>query len=143
MNTLPMSDCHALPQVAMPFMNTVHSEELALVNHLLKDIKAERPSTEITEQINAWHDHTVAHFQREERYMRECNFPPYSIHKSEHDTALQQLSQVRDEWLSAYDYQSLESYIVNAWRPWLDNHIGTLDFVTAHFFQQCGITVEL
>ena len=143
MNTQPIFDGDSLPQVAMPFMNTVHFEELELVNSLLSDIRAQKPVSTITKQVSQWHDHTVAHFEREEHYMRECNFPPYPIHKSEHEAALAKLTEMKETWLATNDYQVLENYIVNLWRPWLDNHIGTLDFVTAQYFMQCGISAEL
>lgn len=48
------ADWDALPNVAMPFMNTVHGDELALVSRLLADLENAAAPASIDAQIAAW-----------------------------------------------------------------------------------------
>lgn len=136
------SDCSTLPEVALPFMNTVHCEELALVGELLKQLNSKAAPEVIDQQMAAWLEHTEAHFAREEGLMAEYNFFAYSPHQMEHEQALQELRTVQQQWQEDRNYESLSSYIVN-WRVWLEQHVGSMDFVTAHFLSQFDIKVEL
>lgn len=138
-----LQGCDALPQVAMDFMNTVHCEELGLVIDLLAALDEGVSIDEIGAKLNAWFEHTTAHFEREERLMQEYQFPPYPIHKREHDQALQTLKSVQSQWQASHDNAALARYIKDDWRPWLQQHISTMDRVTATFFSQFDIQVEL
>lgn len=136
------ADWEALPDVAMPFMNTVHSDELALVTRLLASLEnAAAPST-IDAQMSAWVEHTQAHFAREERLMQAYNFFATPCHQGEHETALLQLLGVQQQWLRERDTAILLDYI-HYWREWLQQHISTMDFVTANFLSPFNIQVEL
>lgn len=136
------TDCSSLPEVALPFMNTVHCEELTLVGDLQKQLDSKAEPAIIDQQMAAWVDHTVAHFAREERLMAEYSFFAYVPHQMEHEQALQELRVVQQQWSEERNYEALSSYIMN-WRAWLELHIGSMDFVTAQFLSQFDINVEL
>ena len=137
------SDCRALPEVAMPFMNTVHCEELTLVARLLSQLEATAPPEKIDALMNEWLAHTEAHFAREERLMDSYRFPPYPIHQMEHQRALDELNAAHQAWLSSRGNQALQDYIQSTWRPWLQQHVATLDKVAAQFLSQFDIEVTL
>ena len=137
-----METCKELPQVALEFMNTVHCEELLLTRELLKAVKAGEES-EVSRLLDAWLEHTIQHFEREERLMQEYRFPPFPVHQNEHRRALGTLHTVRARWQQEHDFQALESYIRDDWEPWLGNHIGTMDRVTASYLSQFNIKVDL
>lgn len=136
------ADWNALPNVAMPFMNAVHSDELALVSRLLTDLGNAADPANIDAQIAAWVEHTKAHFAREERLMHEYDFFATPCHQGEHKTALLQLLGVQQQWLRERDTALLQDYI-HHWREWLQQHISTMDFVTAQFLSQFDVQVEL
>ena len=136
-------DCTVLPQVAMPFMNDVHCEELALVARLLTQLQDHAPIEDINSLLIEWLAHTEVHFAREERLMEEYRFPPYPIHKMEHQKALESLKSSQQLWLDSHNYAALERYIKQEWRVWLQQHISTMDTVTANFFSQFDIQVDL
>ncbi len=144
MNTkTEFNDCNALPEVAMPFMNTVHCEELTLVAGLLAKVKAQAPTEEIDAVLAEWVTHTEEHFAREERLMEEYRFPPFPIHQSEHMQALDSLRSAQKNWQDSREADALANYIEVDWREWLQQHVGTLDLVTANFLSQFGIEVDL
>lgn len=140
MNTLP--DCSQLPEVALPFMNVVHCEELTLVRTLLKALQEKAAPEIIDQHMQNWLEHTTAHFAREERLMAEYNFFAYPMHQSEHEQVLQELCVQQQRWQEQRNYEALSSYILN-WRSWLEQHISSMDFVTAQFLSQFDIKVEL
>jgi len=142
MNT-QFKNCDALPQIEMEFMNIVHCEELHLVGQLAEMLENSVPESEIDEALANWVAHTREHFEREEVLMHEYRFPPYPIHKREHEQALQSLLDVQLNWMDNHDAAALLSYIKQDWRNWLQQHILSMDRVTAHFFKQMGVEVRL
>lgn len=137
------SNCEALPQIEMEFMNIVHCEELQLVSKLVGLIEAQAQADDITQKLDDWLAHTREHFEREERLMNEYRFPPYPIHKMEHEQAIDALTAAQKNWLDSRDSDALLNYIRQEWRNWLQQHIMTMDTVTAHFFKQMGVEVQL
>lgn len=139
--TLDFSLAH-LPRVALSFMNAVHGEELGLVNTLIAQLDEQTSDQQISEQLAAWVAHTQAHFERENFLMQEYHFFAYAMHLNEHVQALQQLLAVQQAWNTVADRAALRIYI-HDWRQWLEQHISTMDFVTAQFLSQFPIPNEI
>lgn len=139
-NTLDFS-ASQLPQVALEFMNSVHAEELALVSELLIQLDGDNNNADISAQLKAWVAHTQAHFERENFLMQEYHFFAYPMHAGEHVQALQQLNSVQTAWDESADREVLRGYI-QSWRQWLQQHISSMDFVTAQFLSQFPIPNE-
>lgn len=129
-----------LPVVAMDFMNNVHYEDVEIINVLFECVLAyEKEANEanfdaINNQYATWYAHTVVHFEGEETKMLELNFPPYSMHKGEHDKALQRMDEVYQRWNQNKNIQILKMYLIEELPAWLVLHIQTMDTVTAMFF---------
>ena len=137
-------DCSTIPQVALDFMNTVHCEELTLVQSISGLIDADAPDIDrISDLLKEWVTHTGQHFERENRYMQEYRFPAYPVHSQEHDAALEQIRQVQQQWDHEHDLESLRQYVQQEWPAWFNNHISTMDFITAQFLSQFDFEVEL
>jgi len=139
MSLIPQNE---IPQVAMAFMNDVHAEDVEIINDLYERILAykqdagEANAAAIDAQFERWYEHTLDHFEGEETKMLELNFPPYSMHKSEHDKALAQMENVYRGWKEKRDIRRLHEYITKDIPLWLSNHIQTMDTVTSMFFKQ-------
>lgn len=129
-----------IPVVAMDFMNVVHKEDVEIINVLFNlilvyDIEQnEENYRAINTQYKKWLAHTVAHFEGEEVKMRELRFPPYHVHKGEHDNALIRMNTVFKNWEQSRNIQALKMYLIEEVPVWLTNHIRTMDTVTAMFF---------
>lgn len=140
----------SLPAVALSFMNEVHHEELNLVHELLAQLDAEQTDESVNKaaneaisaQLAQWLAHTQAHFERENFLMQTYHFFAYPLHAAEHELALQQLSAVQSAWEQLTDRAALRAYI-QTWRNWLQQHISTMDFVTAQFLSQFPIPNNL
>ena len=134
-------DVKTLPMVAMDFMNDVHVEDVEIINDLFALVLAyeHEPNGANEEALNAkykeWFEHTVDHFKGEEEMMLETNFPPYHMHKGEHDNALRTMDAVFAKWLESKEIRVLKMYLIETLPAWLNNHIQTMDTVTAMFFK--------
>lgn len=130
-----------LPLVAMDFMNEIHKEDVAILNRLYDAVcVCEQKSTEENqEQIGSlyqeWLEHTVSHFAGEEKEMQAKGFPPYPIHKGEHENSLTQMRMVLETWQQQKNPEKLRLYLESYVQDWLLNHIQTLDTVTAMFLK--------
>lgn len=130
-----------LPLVAMEFMNETHLEDVDIINALYDSIlkyKEEENSNnfnDVSTKYQEWFTHTVNHFQNEEIKMQEMQFPPYLMHKGEHDNALHIMDKVFREWSENRDSSKLKEYLEEYLKPWLLNHIQGMDTVTASFFK--------
>jgi hemerythrin len=133
-------DKSTLPQVAMEFMNDVHDEDVDIINDLYELVlKLEQePSIENEEALEKkyqeWFEHTVEHFRGEEEKMQELRFPPYPMHKGEHDNALRKMDGIFRVWKDTKDLSIIKSYLMDELPQWLTHHIQTMDTVTAMFF---------
>ncbi|MFT7860457.1 MAG: hemerythrin family protein [Sulfurimonas sp.] len=133
-------DIKNMPLVAMEFMNNTHTEDVEIINKLYELILAyeasptEENKKKIDEQYGKWFEHTIEHFRVEEEMMQEKKFPPYPMHKGEHDNALSVMDEVFRHWQAKGDISVLKNYFNEHLVPWLVNHINTMDTVTARFF---------
>lgn len=130
-----------MPLVAMEFMNEVHTEDVEIINELYELVLSyEHSPTEankelVDEKFTQWYDHTVEHFKKEEEMMIEKNFPPYPMHKGEHERALLQMREVYKQWSQKGDIAILKTYLSTELPAWLVQHIQSMDTVTAMFFK--------
>ncbi|QOP40254.1 bacteriohemerythrin [Sulfurimonas marina] len=134
-------DIKSMPLVAMEFMNETHTKDVEIINELFALVLAYEASPtlenkkRVDELYGDWFAHTIEHFRAEEVMMQEKRFPPYPMHKGEHEKALRLMDEVFREWQRDQDINILKKYMTEHLVPWLTNHINTMDTVTARFFQ--------
>lgn len=142
-------DIDALPLVDMEFMNEVHQEEAHCINALFEALLAyENDSTEknalqVDALLEDWYTHTLSHFEGEEVKMRESGFPPYAMHKAEHDRVVAEIKSLLEAWRETREPKPLKIYLIEVLPRWLVTHIETMDTMTARFLKRgispCGI----
>lgn len=134
---LPIVASDQMPLVELELMNQVHREEVEMINKLgalLIDGFEGKPEIEkISHSVKVWIDHTRDHFEGENRMMMEYGFPPYPVHKGEHDQVLLRLESLQAEWLKEFNLEALADFIFIEWRDWFDAHVNSMDMVTAQF----------
>jgi len=126
-----------IPEVSMQFMHDVHLEEVDMLNELydlLDEAEKGGDAPELEEKVDALLSHTIAHFAGEDEKMQELHFPPYIVHKHEHDRLLEEYTTVVEQWKDSGELAPLAEYLRVALPAWIMNHISTMDYVTANFF---------
>ncbi len=139
MTTAPhfILDPAAIPQVALESMNQTHREEVDLINRLgglLRPADQDQPDRDaLTQALAQWVNHTREHFQRENQLMREYGFPAYPMHSGEHTRVLALIESLQKDWLEQGDAGPLRQFLFEEWPRWFDQHVNSMDAVTARF----------
>jgi hemerythrin len=137
---MPLVDLESIPQVALPFMNEDHREEARLVNELADAVKGHRagkvPVETVLHRLEELLAHTQEHFGREEEEMRKVGFPPYPVHKGEHDRVVEEMETEETHFRETGDTARLWSYVAEVVPAWFVGHIQTMDAMTAGFVMQ-------
>jgi hemerythrin len=130
-------DPATLPELPIPFMNEDHAREAALVNDLEDALAAhgagESGIAPVLERLSLLAVHTREHFLREEAMMREAQFPAYAMHKAEHDRVLAEMDREVRAFRDHGDSARLFRYVMSSLPEWFQNHVRTMDVVTARF----------
>lgn len=121
------------PQVALDFMNHDHAEFIEMREQLLAALAKEGTTAEVDALLDRLLEHTRTHFGEEERQMREAQFPPYPMHKGEHDRVLAEMETRVAQWKQGRDAEALRGWLDKDVGDWFVNHVSTMDFVTARF----------
>ncbi|NPA11994.1 MAG: hemerythrin family protein [Epsilonproteobacteria bacterium] len=106
-------------------MNEIHENELKILNDLIKALENRQ---NVEEKFSQFLNDVKKHFAFEEELMQKHKFFAYLPHKMEHDRILNELN-----LLNTKDYEEMENYFKNEFIPWFENHIATIDTVTAGF----------
>jgi hemerythrin len=124
------------PLVAVEFMNRDHAEFAALREKLLDLLSGEISNHAVDGALAELGEHTRRHFADEEQLMRETGFPPYEIHKGEHERVLADISAQVERWTQGRDARALRDWLDQAVGTWLVEHVSSMDFVTAAFAEK-------
>lgn len=130
-----MSQLPPLPRVTQQFMNDDHDEAAALLTALVQQL-ADGNTDEVTRGLDELLKHNREHFAREEAEMVRINFPPYGCHKGEHERVLAEMEQEISVWNAETDSARLHHYLTDTVVNWLQQHISSMDTVTAMFISQ-------
>ncbi|WP_457561669.1 bacteriohemerythrin [Caminibacter pacificus] len=117
-----------LKRVAFEPMNEIHDKEGEILQKLLNAIKNRENLEEIFDEFVK---DVENHFEFEQNLMEKYDFFAKIPHKMEHDRILNELYQLKNH---LDNYEMLERYFNDHFLPWLENHIATMDTVTAGFF---------
>ncbi len=124
-------------QVAVASMNATHAREHEILMRLV--VAFEEDDETLASAISAFRQHVHAHFAREEALMEQYGFPPYLIHKSEHDRLRARLERLCVNWRAPEGRAALRRFAEIEYPSWLRQHVATMDTATAHFLAMHGV----
>ncbi len=108
-------------------MDATHEEFVAHVARLQAAPDAQLPAL-----LDALIAHTRDHFEEENRWMRETQFPPGDCHVEQHDAVLASMSEVQ-QLLTNEGRVDLCRSLVQALAEWFPGHAAHLDSALAHW----------
>lgn len=127
-----MLDFSSLNKVEQDFMNRDHEEAVDLLNRLQQGVSEENLE-QVKQGMAELISHCQQHFEREEISMRNYGFPPYVIHKQEHDRVLMELKMIAEQLQSHSDVSKISSYVIQEFPAWFVQHLATMDKMTAQY----------
>jgi hemerythrin len=129
-------DANAFMPMEMPVMTQTHEEERVMLNDIYALLVQEPVDAALIDvKLDALIQHTTEHFERENRNMLIIDFRPYPVHKEEHDMALAGMQAAFDQWKDSRDLSTLRQYLEADLPVWLQQHIATMDMITARFLK--------
>lgn len=124
-----------IPRLPVDFMNQDHdhaAEQLEAMLAALPTYPAE-PAT-LAEACHAFLSHNREHFAREEAAMQATGFPPYPVHRREHERALDWLAGLAEAIAAGTANPESVTRVVGQEIPaWFIQHIQTMDWATANW----------
>lgn len=119
-----------LPILKVASMNDTHLEEMLLVN-ALSNAAYSRDIEGVATAIQALYEHTVTHFENEEKLMLESNFADFAPHKAEHDRHIHELKSLIKYYDKNREPKAVIAYIAGNLERWLIHHMDTMDRAAA------------
>ncbi len=118
--------------VALDFMNRDHAAFSALHAEGVRLLE-EADFVALDELLEKMLEHTREHFAEEEHAMQQGNFPPYPMHKMEHDRVLAEMVRQISRWRGQRDLVSFREFMLVALPDWFTKHVNLMDAVTARY----------
>lgn len=102
-----------------------HRELIELINDLHADIRDGADQDQVVEGLGEIYAKIAAHFALEEKNMREAGYARYLPHKDDHESLLDQITEIVDsvELAGVYDERALSSTL----EQWFSEHFRTHD----------------
>lgn len=125
-----------VPLVSLNTMNSVHFEEIELLNTLLTQLDDNADFESLSVSLEKLLEHMQQHFASEEKLMQEAQYPSFRMHKADHDKVLNETRYAEMEWRNRKDVDALREYLEEEVQPWLDQHIKAMDTPMADFVSQ-------
>jgi len=141
---MPKLTINDIPLTQSDMMNRDHGEFIIILNRLI-DLTNQTDgnnNNEIDSVLDDLKRHTEEHFAREEGLMVRADFPPYAMHKGEHDRVLTMLRDTITHWKLNRDRKVMNSLANEQLPQWLLHHVATMDSVTSQFLANHGVLEE-
>lgn len=126
-----------IPKVALDEMNSVHSTEIEIVNKLYQELdrfdQTQDSYEEILKLFEEFLKDVENHFSFEQGLMEKYNFFAYPMHRGEHDRVIYELRSLEKILKDKKDVKSVKDYLLYNFKPWIINHVQTMDTVTAMY----------
>lgn len=115
-----------------------HKELINLINKSIESINSVRNVEIVAEILSEMVSYANYHFETEEQYMREHNYPDYLIQKEQHSQFVEKnIFLCKDLINDPLDVVSAE--ILSHLENWLENHILESDMKYKSFFNEKGL----
>jgi len=133
-----MIDKSDLSLIANEEINSIHLEEVEILNALISLVHNGEDSAAITSTFQQFIDHMQEHFAYEEGLMKDSGYAMYSIHQAEHYKVLNEARYNFMDWNSAKDIERLNDYFSEELVAWYDQHVDAMDKPMADFLKIDG-----
>lgn len=117
-------------------MDATHQEFVTLCAALAES----EEQSPFIERLDALIEHSIEHFEQENRWMRDVGFPPAACHQGEHDAVLQVMQEVRRRFVEGE--RDLGERLAEELPLWFEHHVDTMDNMLAQYLISNEIAVE-
>ncbi|MDM8557861.1 bacteriohemerythrin [Candidatus Parabeggiatoa sp. HSG14] len=116
-----------------------HQELFLKMKNLIMSIGNNKAEDEIGEIIYFLKSYVIIHFEMEERYMKQYDYPQYSVHKAKHVQFIENLENIKKYYMKNGSSLYLTLRIQDEIVEWFIHHIGKMDKKLGQFLNQLNI----
>ncbi len=114
-----------------------HKKLFEIINKAIIAEKNSKVANDVLGILDEMTEYALKHFETEERYMKEFNFPEYQAHRNEHIDFTNNSIDYKNRVVSG-DFQIINE-ILEYLKQWLVNHIQVTDKKYTDCFKKNGL----
>ncbi len=114
-----------------------HRQLIAIINDLTEAIKKGKAQAAIGETVQGLIDYATQHFETEEKYFKQFDYPEAASHIEEHEEFMQKVAGFKTR--PAMGQFSLSIQVLQFLGDWLITHIMGTDRKYSDFFNRHGL----
>lgn len=122
-------------ELDVALIDDTHREFVDLLNQI-----GAASDADLLPRFDAFIEHTVAHLEQENHWMKECVFPPIACHVGEHTRVIEALHSVRALLLGGD--LAIARRAAEEMSSWFVSHAATMDAALAFHIKRTGYTPE-
>lgn len=119
-------------ETGIPIIDTQHKALFEAVNKLADSFKAGTSAAQVKASMDFLVKYTVEHFQTEEKYMREIDYPKLTSHMAEH---AQLVAKAQGLQAKLADGKPVTVEVTTFLADWLKHHINEVDMGYVEFLK--------
>ncbi len=120
-------------ETGIDLIDAQHQSLFAAVNRLVDAFRAGKAGAQVKESLDFLVGYTLEHFQTEERFMRELDYPWLAEHSGEHARLMEQ---VRHLQMAFEDGKPVTMDLAIFLADWLREHIHGSDMAYVRFMKE-------
>jgi hemerythrin len=118
-------------------LDSQHKRLINLINDLHEAMSNGSGRAVLSPVLNGLVQYTATHFQAEEKYMKQFQYPAYAAHKAEHDSLTKKVLDFKHRFDSGQAMLTVE--LMTFLKSWLRSHILENDKKYGEVFKQQGL----
>jgi len=123
--------------VNISLIDEQHKKLFEIINKAIVAKKHCKATKDVLEILDEMTEYALKHFETEERYMKEFNFPEYKTHRKEHIDFTNNAIDYKNRVIGG-DFQIINE-IFEYLKQWLVNHIQVTDKKYTDCFKKNGL----
>lgn len=135
---MPLLTWNQSLSVGIEELDAQHQKLIDILNHLYDAMGDGHGTQALKPVLHGLVEYTATHFDTEERYMQEFNYPDYAHHKDEHDVLTWKVAELSLR-LEQGGKTMLTIETLTFIKAWLTAHILGTDMHYTEFFKQHGL----
>ena len=114
-----------------------HKKLIEMINEFYENVSKKSNNELISKLVSGMKEYTIMHFNTEEKYMKQFNYPNFEKHRKEHEDFIRKVNQLEEKLSKGTTILSFE--ITTFLKDWIKNHIQESDKQYSSFFIKNGI----
>lgn len=123
-------------QIGIPAIDAQHKRLFELVNELSEALQSGLRGKDVAKLLAALDQYKTRHFQLEEKYMKESDYPGLAEQQQAHSYFTRRFSQLHDELNSAGLGPAIVRTIKQELSDWITEHVTSLDMQFGKYYQE-------